>query len=353
MHPRAILSPAGMFSHAALAASGSSCERKQTCPLLRQHLLVRVWSSGALAQRNQSRILLRGIDHLFPQLLHTRKKPGLPEEIVRIPHGIVLCPLRQIRLRPGVRHRAPVQSENPVPQLRVPDAGAEIIRAPGKFRILLRVLLLQYLREGIGQHELCLHLVHLPEPRVEIDIGKIVVQQKGTEAVDRRDLRRVEQRLLPLQMPVFRILLQPVADGLRNALPHLGCRRARECHNEQPVNIHRILLVRDQPDDALDEHRRLAASGRCGDQNVMPPRVDHLLLLCRKLYCHLPTPLRQNLLHQTRFLQGPSALPRSPRRRVSFLTLCSSPECGDHSRTPLGTGSTCRHCQSRRGTAAP
>ena len=68
---------------------------------------------------------------------------------------------------------------------------------------------------------------------------------------------------------------------------HFRCRCTRKGHNEQPVDIDRI-LSRDPGQDPLYQNRCLAASRRSGYQYIFISRLDDLLLILRKL--HAPSP---------------------------------------------------------------
>ena len=116
---------------------------------------------------------------------------------------------------------------------------------------------------------------------------KMVTQQEHTVAVDRRNLCIVDQCSLPLQVFILRMLCLCLQQGCMDPFAHFRCRRTRKGHNEQPVDIDRI-LARDPGQDALYQNCRLTASRRSRYQYIFISRLDDLLLILRKL--HVPSP---------------------------------------------------------------
>ena len=62
---------------------------------------------------------------------------------------------------------------------------------------------------------------------------------RRAEAVDRADLRLLEQKLLAAQPGVFGMLPDQLEKPALDALAHLGRRRLCEGHDEQPVRLRR------------------------------------------------------------------------------------------------------------------
>ena len=177
--------------------------------------------------------------------------------------AVIAPSLLQPLLRERVTHGKVVEPAHDVLHRVIPAARAEVLHGKQKFRILRGVLLLQHLREHIRLQQLHLSLVPDPEARIQSDRVKLVAQDRQTEAVDRRDLRVVEQRCLPLQMLVFGVGRQSVIDRIADTLAHLSRRRACEGHDQKPVNVDRMLLITDHFYDPFYQNRRLARTGCC------------------------------------------------------------------------------------------
>ena len=62
--------------------------------------------------------------------------------------------------------------------------------------------------------------------------------------------------------------------------------RPGKSHDKQAVYVLRVLPLRDHLDDPLNQHRGLAASGRCRHQEAFLPPLNYLLLFPGPIYCH-------------------------------------------------------------------
>ena len=124
-------------------------------------------------------------------------------------------------------------------------------------------------------------LFHDAVSRIQIDLAEIIAQKPCAEAVDRGDLRLVQQRLLFLQVHIQRVRQKTRRDRLPDALPHLGGCCPRERHDKKAVDIQRMLRIANHLNDALHKNRRLTASCRRRHENIMVSgRYDPSLLWC-------------------------------------------------------------------------
>ena len=91
-------------------------------------------------------------------------------------------------------------------------------------------------------------------------------------------------------MLVLRIFFQLLRHCLADALTHLRRGGRGECHNQKPVNVNRMAVVRYHLYDALHQHRGFTASGSCRYKDIAVSRVNNPLLIGRKIHCHHCTP---------------------------------------------------------------
>ena len=175
-------------------------------------------------------------------------------------------------------------------QLTVVRPRTEIGNTSKKGRIFFRILFLQKVLQDLSGDHAALRGFDLSESRIQIYITEIIAQQKCKKAVHGRDLRIMQQDLLPLQMGIGWIQGKSLGQGLADPLPHLRSSCSGKGHNEQAVYIQRMLSFTHQPYDPLHKNSGLAAAGRCRHQYVMITCVQHLLLNRRKLYRHFHSP---------------------------------------------------------------
>ena len=150
--------------------------------------------------------------------------------------------------------------------------------------IRLRVGVFQQLLHHVGFHERELSLLRDPKARLQFRKITVGVHEVGAEAVDRRDLRVMDELGLPVQMLVVRVFLQRVGNRPRDPLLHLAGRRLRECHDQQLIDVHRMFRVQKKGQDAGDKNRRLAAAGRGRNEDIGSARVDDALLFICPLH---------------------------------------------------------------------
>ena len=110
---------------------------------------------------------------------------------------------------------------------------------------------------------------------------KIIADHIQAEPVDRRDLGPGKKRFLPLQPFVSRVLQDPLRQSLPDPFPHLGRGRFGKRGDQQTVRVHRMFRIRDQGQDPLHQHRRLAGTRGGRHQQIFFSGVDDLfLVLC-------------------------------------------------------------------------
>src|SRR5207237_3851452 len=116
--------------------------------------------------------------------------------------------------------------------------------------------------EGAG-----LALVERPEARVETGRDRVRAQETQAEAVDRRDPRCVEvaREVAPAEAD------EPLADPAAQ----LTGRTLGVGDDEDRVDVDAAI---ERPDEALDQHRRLARPRAGGDEDE-PTGLDRRLLL--------------------------------------------------------------------------
>ena len=110
------------------------------------------------------------------------------------------------------------------------------------------------------------------ERRIDREAVRVLPEHGQTEAVYRRDSRGIQFREFPLGarrdsgLSVSKRLLQAVLKPAPDALPHLGSRGAGKGHDEQFIDIDRMLRVYDSRDNALGQNRGFSAARRRRNQ---------------------------------------------------------------------------------------
>ena len=182
--------------------------------------------------------------------------------------------------------RVPEKLQDQLFQLLIIGSGTEIVHTGEKGRVSGCILFLQKILEDISLDQAALILVDLPESRVKGNIAEIIAQDKGKKAVHRRDLRLVQEDLLPAEMGVARIPAETGGKSLTDTLPHLRCRRPGEGHDQKSVYVQRVVSFTDQTHDPFHQNCGLAAAGGCRNKDVVVLCIQDLLLRRCKLYCH-------------------------------------------------------------------
>ena len=125
------------------------------------------------------------------------------------------------------------------------------------FRPCLICFIKDFFQHVLAQ-QLHFRLIRHPEARIQTDQVKMAAQYLQTEAVDRRDLRVVDQYELALQVFIVRLLLRPHLKRIPDPLAHLCRRRIRKRHDEEPVNIHRMHRRSHHLQNTSHQHSRLS-----------------------------------------------------------------------------------------------
>ena len=103
---------------------------------------------------------------------------------------------------------------------------------------------------------------------------KVLVQQVQTESINGADGCPLQQHPLAAQGSIAGLCLTAAQQGLPDAGPQLRRRRIRKGDDEQPVGVHRVFRVGDEPHGAFSQHGRFAAACRCAHQQGTAPVVD-------------------------------------------------------------------------------
>ena len=240
----------------------------------------------------------------LPRVPEKELHPGALADLLQRSAGGALPAHRQIPGRIRAAHGGVVDPGDQLADPLFRAAGGEGLHEraealPAQFPLLCpgEILLLPLLKDpeglverrlhGLAAHQLQLALfadLCARFPGGELGIG---ADHKGAEAVDGGDLRVIEERHLVRQPGIVRIVFHGVRQALHDALFHFPGRGPREGDDQQLVEVHRVRRIEDPPDNALDEHRGLAAAGRRAHQEVVPARPDHALLFFGPV--HLPS----------------------------------------------------------------
>ena len=121
-----------------------------------------------------------------------------------------------------------------------------------------------------------LHAAGVCRGKVRRDVQrlKVFVQQIQTESIDGADGCPLQQHPLAAQGRVVGLLHAEPQQRLPDAGPQLCRRRIGKGDDEQPVCIHRVLRVGDEPHGAFGQHRCFAAARRRTHQQRPAPVVD-------------------------------------------------------------------------------
>ena len=150
----------------------------------------------------------------------------------------------------------------------------------------IAVIIFQQPIHHIRAHQKHFALIADPECRIDVQPVKMFPHDMQAEAVDRRDLGKLNQDCLLLKMFIFRLRFQFFLNRRLDPLPHLRRCRPGKSHDKQAVYVLRVLPLRDHLDDPLNQPRGLAASGRCRHQEAFLPPLNYLLLFPGPIYCH-------------------------------------------------------------------
>ena len=244
------------------------------------------------------------VDHFFTPLLKIRDLIHQMSGILpQFPHpdtgcqffpGSDLICLRtavQPFQRPGITHGKFIHAKDQFRQHFITFSGGKTLHKAVKTSRPFLIIALKHLFCHILFQQFDLALICRAESGIQIDGMKIVSDHIRAESVDRRDLRVVDQRLLSLQVFIFRILFQIIFHRFRQSLPHLSGCCPGKCHDQQLVDIDGMIFSGHFPQDSFYQNSSLTGSCRSTDQDISVPQFNDLLLFRRPLHLHLPSPL--------------------------------------------------------------
>ena len=139
-----------------------------------------------------------------------------------------------------------------------------------------------------------------------MDLSEIVLYHIAAEAVDRRDLRMVDQDALLLQVFILRAFRKAGGQCRCQTVLHFSRRCPRKGHNEQAVDIYGMHRVRDHADDPFHEDCRFTRSGRRGDKQTAAAVIDHFPLLRCPFPCHRLPPFSYHQMFQLPYYSLPA-----------------------------------------------
>ena len=226
------------------------------------------------AQDTETALGHRG--RLFDQLLsprRVRKPVKRRAETVAVTH--------QLRARIGRALQGLIGLQHDIHQFFVIPSCAHDVGQQIKALVLLSVAALEHLLQYLGPDMLGLTFVQHAEIRRQSQLTVVLAQERHTVGMHRRDLRPVHQHELTAQMHIVRMPGHQFGQRLGDLAAHLARRGASVGHDEERVDIARILRIGDAAQNALDEHRRLSRTGRRRNQQGAAAVVnDRALLFC-------------------------------------------------------------------------
>ena len=164
-----------------------------------------------------------------------------------------------------------IQYQQKVHHLAVVPAPGKQLDEPHEFRLGLFVFLVQQLLQYGGLQKVILSLpaqLHIAGQPQHLEI---LPNEPVAEGMDGTDLGISQQKALPAQGGVFRLLLHLFVQPLGNPLPHFLGRRIGKGHDEQPVDIQGVFPVGDERKHPFGQHGRFAAARRRRDQQIAAP----------------------------------------------------------------------------------
>ena len=259
--------------------------------ILFQRFSVHIWSTGTVdyffAPVLQIRDLIQQVSGILPQFFH----PYTGHQFFLCPDLICLCTGIQPFQGPGITHGKFIHPKNQFRQHFIAFSGGKALHKTVKTFGSLLVIALKHLFCHILFQQFDLALIRCAKSGIQIDSVKVIPDHIRTESVDCRDLCVVDQRLLSLQMFIFRILFQIIFHRFRQSLPHLSGCCPGKCHDQQLVDIDGTIFSGQFSQDSFYQNSSLTGSCRSTDQDISVPQFNDLLLFRRPLHLHLPSPL--------------------------------------------------------------
>ena len=203
-------------------------------------------------------------------LLHQNIMPaGAGKAVLILPRGQHLVQLF-IVVRQGAEEVIDLQ--NSLPRRLV---GAALAVEVGK-GAEVRILIGRFQRLGEGRVPQHLHAAGVGRGEVRRDVQrlKVLVEQVEAEGVDGADGGSLQQHPLAAEGRVARLCLTAAEQRLPDAGAELCGGGVGEGNDEEPVGVHGMFRVGDEPDGPLRQDSGLAAAGGGAHQQRTAPVVD-------------------------------------------------------------------------------
>ena len=203
-------------------------------------------------------------------LLHQNIMPaGAGKAVLILPRGQHLVQLF-IVVRQGAEEVIDLQ--NSLPRRLVGAALAVEVGEGAEVRILIG----RFQRLGEGRVPQHLHAAGVGRGEVRRDVQrlKVLVEQVEAEGVDGADGGSLQQHPLAAEGRVARLCLTAAEQRLPDAGAELCGGGVGEGDDEEPIGVHGMFRVGDEPDGPLRQHGGLAAAGGGAHQQRTAPVVD-------------------------------------------------------------------------------
>ena len=203
-------------------------------------------------------------------LLHQDVMPaGAGKAVLVLPRGQHLVQLF-IVVRQGAEEVVDLQ--NRLPRRLVGAALAVEVGEGAEVRILIG----RFQRLGEGRVPQHLHAAGVGRGEVRRDVQrlKVLVEQVEAEGIDGADGGSLQQHPLAAEGRVARLCLTAAEQRLPDAGAELCGGGVGEGDDEEPVGVHGMFRVGDEPDGPLRQHGGLAAAGGGAHQQRTAPVVD-------------------------------------------------------------------------------
>ena len=203
-------------------------------------------------------------------LLHQNIMPaGAGKAVLVLPRGQHLV---QLFIVVGQGAEEVIDLQNRLPRRLV---GAALAVEVGK-GAEVRILIGRFQRLGEGRVPQHLHAAGIGRGEVRRDVQrlKVLVEQVEAEGIDGADGGSLQQHPLAAEDRVARLCLTAAEQRLPDAGAELCGGGVGEGDDEEPVGVHGMLRVGDEPDGPLRQDSGLAAAGGGAHQQRTAPVVD-------------------------------------------------------------------------------
>ncbi len=117
------------------------------------------------------------------------------------------------------------------------------------------------------------------------------------------------QGSLAVQPGIVRFFFHALFNCLADTLAHFRSSRFCKCHNQHPVNVHRMPVIQHFAHNALDQYRCFPGTSRSRYQKVPVSQFNNLFLFFCPSYVHKPSHLSFcsdfPILHPLRIISKP------------------------------------------------